>query len=465
MTQRAALVVLLTVLLSVATGCGGDRGKPLDFAPAPWRDGESAIYDVYDKTRKRRGSKTFTWRREGNATWRLEQNDDSGRSRVHLVDDSLAPLESREERDGETVVVHFGSDTISIERGGDTKQVERPYDAIDGDQFYQLFRALPFAEGYERQLSFVDTTTGESPRMTVSVEAAEQVRVPAGDIRAWRVVVDTGAGGVRELLYGAEPPHPFVRYRWPMVSESVLRSYVPEEGAARVGPEAPGDERAGEPDKPLPINWPLVILQVCVSLPLMMLFPVILGWRLLRRLRVSFRIWALGAGCYVVSQVVHLPLNWLLGLSGSSGPLSGAPLWVVGLSVGLSAALCEELARYAFMRGWLAKRGELGWHRGVVFGAGHGGIEAMILGAMVGMGVVNLVAATFMADAQTRELLQSEARAARADQQTLRSQLEDARNKVPSSIQCRLPSNHLESMVVCAPLQKRVFFLCVCVRE
>jgi uncharacterized membrane protein YhfC len=58
----------------------------------------------------------------------------------------------------------------------------------------------------------------------------------------------------------------------------------------------------------------------------------------------------------------------------------GAPLIALALAYGLSAGVFEEGARYLVYRFWIkdARR----WREGVVFGVGHGGAEAILLGAL-----------------------------------------------------------------------------------
>jgi uncharacterized membrane protein YhfC len=120
----------------------------------------------------------------------------------------------------------------------------------------------------------------------------------------------------------------------------------------------------------------LVILGATLSL---------LGW-LRGRTRVSYRIAALGALGFMLSQVVHLPLNLGLGRLLPSAP---GQLWISALALGLSAGLCEELTRYAMLR-TLAKGVR---HEGsaLMLGAGHGGIEALIIAGMATLGLVNLL--------------------------------------------------------------------------
>ena len=120
-------------------------------------------------------------------------------------------------------------------------------------------------------------------------------------------------------------------------------------------------------------------------------FPIGLGWFLMRRLKEPFPVWAMGALAFVASQIVHLPLNYALGLLGPPRGVALMPLPVVGLVAGLSAGICEEVARWLAFRHVL--RRSRSWNSAVVFGAGHGGIEAIAFGFLVALGLANVLLA------------------------------------------------------------------------
>ena len=128
---------------------------------------------------------------------------------------------------------------------------------------------------------------------------------------------------------------------------------------------------------------------------LMILLPIGLGLWLEKRLRLGWRLWWIGAATFVLSQVVHIPFNLLIlnpflrdrmpaGLSERSA------LLITAVALGLSAGVFEEVGRYLAYR-WPAKDAR-SWRKGVLMGAGHGGIEAVILGGLVLLAYTQLVA-------------------------------------------------------------------------
>lgn len=118
---------------------------------------------------------------------------------------------------------------------------------------------------------------------------------------------------------------------------------------------------------------------------LMVGMPIGLVIYLTRRFHLAWRIWWIGAATFVISQVGHIPFNWLLTRLFQTGVLPPPPAawhpYFNPVVLGLSAGLFEELSRAA-VYGWWA-RDARSWRRGVLLGAGHGGAEAIILGALV----------------------------------------------------------------------------------
>ena len=118
---------------------------------------------------------------------------------------------------------------------------------------------------------------------------------------------------------------------------------------------------------------------------LMIGMPILLGVALKRRLGTRWALYGVGAITFVASQAVHLPLNIGLTALFNQGLLPAPPeawgAWFNPVVLGLTAGLCEEIARYAVYRWWI-KRART-WREALMFGAGHGGLEAILLGISV----------------------------------------------------------------------------------
>ncbi len=127
---------------------------------------------------------------------------------------------------------------------------------------------------------------------------------------------------------------------------------------------------------------------------LMIALPIALGIILVNNFKLSWRLWLIGGATFILSQVLHIPfnsyvLNPLIGAVQRSIP--GAPSYLMtALMLGLSAGVFEECARYGMFRWWLQDKHS--WRVAVLAGAGHGGVEAIILGGIVLWAFINFVA-------------------------------------------------------------------------
>ncbi|MEJ5200433.1 MAG: YhfC family glutamic-type intramembrane protease, partial [Anaerolineae bacterium] len=126
---------------------------------------------------------------------------------------------------------------------------------------------------------------------------------------------------------------------------------------------------------------PFILTTILIQLPLMILFPLLLGGWIRRRYGMGWGLFAAGALTFVASQVVHLPLNYALGLLGGGRGVALWPLPLMAVVAGLSAGVCEEGARWVALRFFLKRT--RGWRSALQFGAGHGGGEAIIFGLLV----------------------------------------------------------------------------------
>jgi uncharacterized membrane protein YhfC len=120
-----------------------------------------------------------------------------------------------------------------------------------------------------------------------------------------------------------------------------------------------------------------------------------LGYFLTRRFQLGWRLYWIGAAVFILSQVFHIPFNaYVLPALGRAGLLPSPPepwaLVAQGIILGLSAGIFEEGARYLMYRFWT--RQARSWSKGLLLGAGHGGIEAMIIGALILWTFINFAA-------------------------------------------------------------------------
>ena len=129
---------------------------------------------------------------------------------------------------------------------------------------------------------------------------------------------------------------------------------------------------------------------------LMMSMPVVAARFLLNSRQfggASWKVFGIGALCFIASQLVHVPLvlfllNPLLRdvfeVDPQRGPkFHGASLFALAVGSGLLAGLCEETSRWIFFRYWLRPLvSDPFYPKVVMFGIGHGGCEAIIVGIM-----------------------------------------------------------------------------------
>lgn len=133
----------------------------------------------------------------------------------------------------------------------------------------------------------------------------------------------------------------------------------------------------------------MLIVAFIIEILIMIGVPIVLWSYLTKRFNLTMNlVWA-GAITFILSQVVHLPLNYVLGLLRGGKGVALWPLPAMALVAGLSAGVCEELARYLALKFW--KKEARSWEEGITFGAGHGGMESLILGLLVFSTFINML--------------------------------------------------------------------------
>ena len=129
-----------------------------------------------------------------------------------------------------------------------------------------------------------------------------------------------------------------------------------------------------------------------INYGLMILMPIIVALFIRRRTAAPWRLWFIGAVTFIASQVLHIPFNFVVQRSGllPSDTSVMTNLLLYGAFLGLSAGVFEETARYLAYRFWA--KDARSWSRGLMLGAGHGGMEAIIVGALGAISFVALLA-------------------------------------------------------------------------
>jgi uncharacterized membrane protein YhfC len=126
---------------------------------------------------------------------------------------------------------------------------------------------------------------------------------------------------------------------------------------------------------------------------LMIALPVGLAIFLTSKFKQGWRLFWIGAATFIFSQIVHIPFNALVSPIFNQFGFIALPVVlqkaVLSVFLGLSAGLFEELFRYAMYRYWA--KDARSWGKGLLAGAGHGGIEAIILGFLVLYGYIQML--------------------------------------------------------------------------
>ena len=142
----------------------------------------------------------------------------------------------------------------------------------------------------------------------------------------------------------------------------------------------------------------LVVTTFAVVALIEIAFPLALGYWIVKRFGVSWRVFLIGALFFIAVQVIHIPLVLV-----TQNPLylallpSGTTTALAGLAVylGLMAGLFEEVGRYLVYR-YVFRQQKIPLTRenGLQFGAGWGGIESIFIALLVFTSMLSYVALT-----------------------------------------------------------------------
>lgn len=137
---------------------------------------------------------------------------------------------------------------------------------------------------------------------------------------------------------------------------------------------------------------PRLVASFVIAILFDIVFPVVVGFYIRRRYGVGWRIFLYGALIFFLFQLItRVPavqiIQALLAPSLQASPLL-RNAWLVTLA--LTAGLFEEIGRYVGYRFFIRRR--LNWRVALMFGAGHGGLESILLvGGLTILGLVNVI--------------------------------------------------------------------------
>lgn len=137
---------------------------------------------------------------------------------------------------------------------------------------------------------------------------------------------------------------------------------------------------------------PRLLAAYAVSIGFDIVFPLVVGYFIHRRYGVRWRFFLYGALVFFLSQMVtRLPLVQIAQFFLASALQSSQTLLYVWYFVlALTAGLFESIGRWLGYR-FLIKHDRT-WRVGLMYGAGHGGLESMLLvGGLALLGMVNLI--------------------------------------------------------------------------
>jgi len=123
------------------------------------------------------------------------------------------------------------------------------------------------------------------------------------------------------------------------------------------------------------------------------IFPIVLGWWIIRKYKTNWKLFGVGVLTFIGSQIFHLPVVNGLTSAFKSGALpqidpNFAPFFNA-IVLGLLAGLFEETARWVGFKILKKKGDSLG--AALTLGAGHGGIEAIIIGGVVLFSLISML--------------------------------------------------------------------------
>jgi hypothetical protein len=206
------LFLALTVFVA-ACGGGGKSIPPSDVVSnVPWRQGESAVYVLKNKSNGEVVGRTTLGVANSGANTELKQsfaNDTATDVSTVIVDGTtLKPVSSTRQiknpKDARELQVTYSKDGALIKDGDKQSGISVPEHAYDNDASLFIWRTLAFADGYEAKYVSMITNHRTKQDVTLRVRGKETVRVPAGEFTAWRLEIK--AEDANQVAWIADTP-------------------------------------------------------------------------------------------------------------------------------------------------------------------------------------------------------------------------------------------------------------------
>ncbi|MBN2047943.1 MAG: YhfC family intramembrane metalloprotease [Anaerolineaceae bacterium] len=128
----------------------------------------------------------------------------------------------------------------------------------------------------------------------------------------------------------------------------------------------------------------MVTFSFIASALIELLLPITAAIIIWKKFRTKWGLFGIGMLSFIASQLIHIPLLGLYNqLASRYFPIVSDMMQILisAVVLGLLAGLCEELVRWGVLH--IVKHRANRWDAALMLGAGHGGIESMIVGFSV----------------------------------------------------------------------------------
>jgi len=385
---KRLFVWIFAALSLLALGCSPPR---VDRFAVPAEDGETSLYEERRPDGVVTGYTKHIFRKDGDGWVYVEEKaaPEGGepKSATFHIDDRFA-IEDAAFADGRRITREGEGWTGTGE--GQAPIIAPCPDCVENALSVEALRGIELPKpGERRVVRVLDARSGVAVQARVKNVGRDRVQALGATVEATHL----------ELAFLVKVHHVWiddekrvVRYRNASGGELVLRDWSNGRSAEHAAIPLPSRPEVGRPVVPLSN-----IAVALVAQGAMVLGPFALAAVLRRRWKISYRLWGLGALAFIGSQVVHIPLNWAIGILTGSHGAGLWPLPAFSVVAGLSAGACETVARLLMIRFAIRERDD---RAGLFIGAGHGGIESILLGFLAATGTLTFAAIRFFGPAK-----------------------------------------------------------------